>query len=183
MKHLNNSSSALLCVSVSPPCHIWSHLHSFLTDIWTRFTTGHHSGLSIGREIWRLPIMSPWSNHHMMSHVMIILWITAPSLTILLDAHHRGMKWSLFCWGNDYEWNSDPVLLNNTGLSALICRKSLKKMFCVHPTIEALSEYGFLYTYFAFLCHHVTMFLFVQECRPGALLVFLWQRAQKLHRN
>lgn len=113
--------SAVVCMS---------RPHSFLNDIWTRFTyvTGDHWPPFGVR-----PLVDRPSDPHMMSHLMIVPWITAPALTVSSDAQNRGMKWSLFCRGTDYEWNSNPFPLNNTRLSALMCRKSMLKKFCVPP--------------------------------------------------
>lgn len=132
------------------------------------------------------------SDHHMISHLIIILWITTSSLTVLSDVKNRDINWSLFCWVTKYEWNSNltwVLVENHLKMAKIVAKVFFCAFLLFNLTLQAFSVLIsvslficiFLCTHLASLCNHTVMCLHLQECRPGALPLFLWQRAPELH--
>lgn len=148
---------------------ILSHLHSFINYIWTTFTymiSDHWPPFGSCHWLRVCP-----ASHHMMLHLMIALWITGPSLT------HESEAWSS-------HYSAEGLTMN--GIQIQSCSTIPAFLKRVPLTLEDLSEYSFMHlrflcTHVAFVRNRATVFLYVQECRPGALPVLLRQRAQRLH--
>lgn len=79
--------------SPSPPCRVWSHLHSFIDYIWTRFTC-------MISDRWPGPVIGPSCHHH-------LVIMMSPS-----DDH-----WSGHYSAEVQSLNGNPVLLNDAGFS------------------------------------------------------------------